>query len=79
MIDVLLKTVLKTVDFEKLQKDALNDPRVREALDLAMSIRDDFATIKSQNAEILRRLDILQATNEIQLAIPAAINEELND
>lgn len=55
--ETLIKTLMKAVDFEKLQNQLLNDPRVNEAMEIARQIRNDFETIKIQNAEIISRLD----------------------
>lgn len=57
----LIKTLLKSIDIEKLQSQALSDPRVREALNLVTDIRDKFATIEKQNVEIIHMLSMLGA------------------
>ena len=46
--ETLIKTLLKTIDIEKIQEQALNDPRVREALDLVTTIKNDFQEIKDR-------------------------------
>ena len=63
--EMMIKNLLKAVDFEKLQQQLLSDPRVNQAMEIANSIRNDFETIKLQNAEILSRLDEMKAGADI--------------
>ncbi len=63
--ETLIKTLMKAVDFEKLQTNLMSDPRVNEAMEIARTIRDDFATIKIQNAEIISRLDAANTVADI--------------
>lgn len=62
--ETLIKTLLKSIDIEKIQKQALDDPRVREALDLVTTIKNDFAEIKETQNKILSYLDKISADTE---------------
>ena len=58
--ETLIKTLLKSIDLEKL----LAHPSVKEIVGIATEIRDDFRTIKEQNAEIIVKLDNLAGQSD---------------
>lgn len=74
--EMIMKNLLKGINFPELQEKFLADPRVNQALELANGIRDDFATIKMQNAEILRRLDEMAVAPNSATATTLQISNE---
>lgn len=62
--EAMIKTLLKTVDFEKLQQQLLSDPRIIDLMAMAKNLSEDFRAIKENQekilagqAEIIARLD----------------------
>lgn len=65
MQEMLLKSLLSNIDLPKLATTVASSPEVANMVAIATEIRDDFRTIKLQQAEILRRLDNIPPASDI--------------
>jgi hypothetical protein len=61
--ETMLNSALKTIDFQKL----LSAPQAQEALGLLRGIAGDFRDLKTNQIDILARLDKIEAALEMQM------------